>query len=1080
MRFDARKVLALCLLGVVLLLVPALAVRLTLRHLEELDSSAVRDAVMGSHDRVRASFASQFDDVARTLEDWSAWDAMYTFAKDPTDAKWREENFAPDSVASLGLSRIALFDINGKHVLHSDYDHAKGEAADFPIGTSEDEIMTGLGVESDLSTTRGGLCRGPDGTVSWTAVKPIRQSDKSGPIVGFLMMVRPLNDEILHRVQTNTGTDIRVAAAQEEMPGGQAIDDAGRCGSTFALQAWDGRDLGTLVISTSVHSVLHRQQALREFLLRSGIVAYVLLSSAALLTISAVWSRKSDRTSVAHVSGRLPVALAAAAGISLTAAGMWGVQNWQNQVHRQEFSRRSGNFSEQVDRELTKRREFIRFVQSYFHSSDAIEQNEFDRLIANGELSLPGTKLWAWLPGEGQAPDDRSGTSSEETPGSATSAATLPAAVAGDPPIPPVVEVRAQLLVNPASATEELTGRLSEWPMLQQHIDDARDTGDIVAVLMPVDDAGAGAGHSVALIAPVYGTTIDALMEHRRQEFRGVLICVVELGEIVNSSLRDLDYGGLTMSIVAVSSRPNIPLPVDDEADGRLTRRCAAPIARDLSVDLCITTDSRFSYGLQSAVSMGVAAVGVLLTCLLCAFIELNLQRTRRIEHLVTLRTAELEQKTAELTAANEAAQAAHQTKSAFLANMSHELRTPMTAILGYTDLLSEVQHAPDARDEFVRTIRRSAEHLLTLINDVLDLSKIEAGRMLVETLPNETTHLLHDVVMLLRERAMRKGLLLATEFVGNVPVTIRTDPTRFRQILVNLVGNAIKFTESGGVRIIVRLATAVDDPDPLLAMEVIDSGPGIDDAVMSRLFQPFEQGDGSMSRRYGGTGLGLSISRQLAEMLGGTIEAHSIPGEGTTFRVTIRTGALDGAAMLQTPFQTSLDQTGQLGPASPTASGGSPEAPSTEASAPQIAGEIKTGTAARILLAEDTIDNQRLLSFFLRKVTQDIVIVQNGREAVIAALEARSEGKPFDVVLMDIQMPVLDGFAATRALRESGYDRPIVALTAHASPADRQRCFDAGCDGFLTKPVDRNELIRVCRQFVEARASQSPPAAAA
>jgi signal transduction histidine kinase len=592
----------------------------------------------------------------------------------------------------------------------------------------------------------------------------------------------------------------------------------------------------------------------------------------------------------------------------------------------------------------------------------------------------------------------------------------------------------------------------------------------ITSVVVPFEPELAARSHRIALLAPVYTTGVDTLTEHRRRDFRGVLFCVVEVDDIVADSAAYMDSGGVTTTVAAVTSRPHLPESTDDESDGRLARVCVLPVGQGLSIDLRIVSESRFNYGLQNAVPAGVATGGVVLTALLCAFMELTLQRTRRIEQLVAVRTRELEAKTAELTSANLAAQAATQTKSAFLANMSHELRTPMTAILGYTDLLTEPQHTGESRDEFVRTIRGSAEHLLTLINDVLDLSKIEAGRMQVERIECNPAKLIAEVLMLLRARATHKGLVLDVEYTGEVPDVIQTDPTRFRQILVNLVGNAVKFTDSGGVRLLVKMATVKDLDEPVLGIEVIDTGPGIEDSAMRRLFEPFEQGDGSTTRKYGGTGLGLSISRHLAQLLGGSIKATSVRGEGSSFLFTLTTGSLATST-----FCASFADAQREAPRAVawTTSGAKPAEPmtgdATKSHAPARLTAVSTPIpGARILLAEDTVDNQRLLSLFLHKLVTDVAVVGNGQEAIHRALESREQGRAFDVILMDIQMPILDGYAATRGLRHAGWNGPIIALTAHASAMDRERCIEAGCDEVMTKPVQREAFLAMCRSFVE------------
>ena len=399
----------------------------------------------------------------------------------------------------------------------------------------------------------------------------------------------------------------------------------------------------------------------------------------------------------------------------------------------------------------------------------------------------------------------------------------------------------------------------------------------------------------------------------------------------------------------------------------------------------------------------------------------------------------------AELKKAQEAAQSASLAKDEFLANVSHEIRTPMTAILGFTEvLLGNVDH-PEAV-EAAKTIQRNGAFLLEIIDDILDLSKLDAGKLELEQIACSPRQILSDVIGLMQVRADAKGLRLDVACEGPMPATIRTDPTRLRQILVNLVGNAIKFTETGSVRVVVRLVDETTD-QPKLRFDVIDTGIGINADRLARLFTPFTQGDSSMHRQYGGSGLGLAISKRLAEMLGGTITVASQLGKGSTFTATLTTGPLDSTEL-------SL------------VSDGVGETPSRE----ETASRRPIRLDCRVLLAEDGPDNQRLISFLLKKAGAVVTLAENGQIALQMASPSTShEGDgqngqvdPFDMILMDMQMPVMDGYEATRRLRLAGYEGPIVALTAHAMTDDRQKCLDAGCDDYITKPVDREHLLSV------------------
>ena len=389
----------------------------------------------------------------------------------------------------------------------------------------------------------------------------------------------------------------------------------------------------------------------------------------------------------------------------------------------------------------------------------------------------------------------------------------------------------------------------------------------------------------------------------------------------------------------------------------------------------------------------------------------------------------------------------ANQAKSRFLASMSHEIRTPMTAILGYADVLMEPDINGSEQHNYAAVIRRNGEHLLMLINDILDLSKIEAGKIVIDIRRCSVVSLLADVASVVRPRAEQHGISVAVEYLGEMPETILSDSNRLRQAIINLACNAVKFTERGSVRIVASLLADWRDGQPAVRFEVIDTGIGIREEALPRLFQPFSQADASISQRFGGTGLGLAISHQIALMLGGELKVTSVFGQGSTFALTIPTGPLEGVAMLQRPAEMASDAGGRASLVPPA---------------------ILEGV--RVLLAEDGYDNRLLIEMVLRRVGAEVESVENGRLAL-----AKAEAERFDVVLMDINMPEMDGVEATRLLRLHGYDRPIVALTANAMAGDSQKCREAGCNEHLTKPIDRAKLIRIVATFAGRQTNEAP-----
>ena len=395
-------------------------------------------------------------------------------------------------------------------------------------------------------------------------------------------------------------------------------------------------------------------------------------------------------------------------------------------------------------------------------------------------------------------------------------------------------------------------------------------------------------------------------------------------------------------------------------------------------------------------------------------------------------------------------AEQANAVKTEFLANMSHEIRTPMTAILGYADLLLQDGLDASERREHAETIRRNGEHLLGIVNDILDISKIEAGRMRVERTPVSVAALIDDAVSLMSIRAEQNGVRLTRDFATRIPVATATDPLRLKQIVTNLLSNAIKFTPSGSVTV-----TLAHEPDRgagpgVLRIDIADTGIGIAPDQLGRLFGAFEQAEVSTTRRFGGTGLGLRISKRLAELMGGDITVVSEPGSGSTF--TLRIPA-DGDEHGSPPVLVDPADA----PAARADRGGGCEGPTLE--------------GLRVLLAEDGPDNRRLITTLLRRAGAEVAHAENGSEAVRVAQDAR-----FDVILMDVQMPEVDGYEATRRIRDAGDRTPIVALTAHAMADERDRAARAGCTGFLSKPVSPAELRRAIDEQVGRAARADAP----
>ncbi len=383
----------------------------------------------------------------------------------------------------------------------------------------------------------------------------------------------------------------------------------------------------------------------------------------------------------------------------------------------------------------------------------------------------------------------------------------------------------------------------------------------------------------------------------------------------------------------------------------------------------------------------------------------------------------------------------ASRAKSSFLANMSHEIRTPLTSIIGYADLLATEQthEAFGSQDEIAETIRRNGRHLLALVNDILDLSRIESGRLTIERVPTDVRRIIDEAVEIARPAAESRDVRLNSMFDA-VPARLLIDPVRVKQIVVNLTSNAVKFSAAG--RVDVELG--YDAGQQSLTLVVRDTGIGMTEEQLERIrrFEPFSQADMSTTREFGGTGLGLRICHKLVKQMGGQIAVESVFGQGSTFTAALRAEACEADETI----------------------GHTAQPPAVEATEVPLAG-------AWVLVAEDSPDNQRLIRHHLQRAGAEVEVVEDGR-AACDLLGPMPDLAGYDLVLMDMQMPVMDGYAATRWLREAGGTLPILALTASAGASDGERCREAGCDEHLPKPFEPAQLIARCAAHLQGNAN--------
>jgi PAS domain S-box-containing protein len=392
-----------------------------------------------------------------------------------------------------------------------------------------------------------------------------------------------------------------------------------------------------------------------------------------------------------------------------------------------------------------------------------------------------------------------------------------------------------------------------------------------------------------------------------------------------------------------------------------------------------------------------------------------------------------------ELQLAKGEAEEANRMKSAFLANMSHELRTPLTAITGFSQLLHEQKFSPELEKRYLSVIDRNGRQLLRIIDDILDLSKVEAGKLTIERIRMPLQEIISDVRAFLELKTQEAGLGFSVEIVGLIPEAIESDPTRLKQILMNLINNAVKFTSQGSVHIRVSYPMETEH----LQFEILDTGRGVSPEQAAQLFEPFVQADSSITRTYGGTGLGLTLSRHLARALGGDVLLQSSElKKGSTFIARIDPGPMNGIRLIgDDASEKELCRQRQ------------------KALLEKFTGALK---GRKILLVDDADDNRALISAILHRTQATLVTARDGIECLETA-----EAEDFDLTLMDMQMPRMDGFEATRILRQKGYSKPIVALTAHVMREQVKRCHEAGCTAHLSKPVNHGELIETVMKLM-------------
>lgn len=732
---------------------------------------------------------------------------------------------------------------------------------------------------------------------------------------------------------------------------------------------------------------------------------------------------------------------------------------------------------ERTRAEVTRRVIVYRYgmmgARSVFAASEYVDRDEFIRLVEARELDyeFPGALGIGYIQ---RLPDDREAVDefvqmmhAEGTPGFTITvppgAAPLPGALTDDRYIIKYIE--------PVAANRSAVGLdIGSHPARREAAERAMRLGDacLTGKIELVQDAQKVAGFLYLL--PYYqpGLPIET-PQQRTQALQG-WVYMPMLGPEVFGGITQAAHDELDIEVFDGEELRDDAMIYD--ADGHLS-----DIDHEIYIEedfadrdyhttgeieiggrtwtLSMSTTPQFKHATRSAV-WTVGLGGSALSLMLSALVYMQGSSTRKAWGIA-------EGMTTDLRALAAKAEQATRAKSDFLANMSHEIRTPMTSILGFTALL-RAQIDQDNKDllEHTRTIQRNGDHLLTVINDILDMSKIEAGKLEVERIPVSPEEITAEVLSLMRVKADEKSLSLDAYKLTPIPKTLYTDPVRLRQVMVNLVGNAIKFTKEGKVQLQIRF-----DPEMEQVHFVVrDTGRGMSAQQTEKLFGAFEQGDTTTTREFGGTGLGLHISHRLASMLNGEITCESTLGHGSTFTLVINIESVSPEHLIPAgPIKIVREQ--------PTNSSLTAAAHYPQEDARTIPLPLQN---LHVLLAEDGKDNQRLINHHLTKAGATVTIVDNGQQAIQAlSVNGKIDGPlianpPYDLLLTDMQMPEMDGYTAVRRLRLLGSTLPIIALTANAMREDADKCLAAGCDAYASKPIDRDKLIAVCLQAVDKK----------
>ncbi|QOJ01113.1 MAG: response regulator [Phycisphaeraceae bacterium] len=963
------------------------------------DAKAEATAVDGAVKRAMAAIESLARELEATCEDWSAWDAMYEYAETRNE-EFRHASLSVGSVVGIGLSRLRVVDGSGREVYHLDVDCAAGEAVEHPGPVASPD-------PAEDGSWGPVLIVGPDGSPSVACAKPIRRSDGTGPVHGRVEMHRPIFDEVASRLDTLAGAHVHLIVPGSTPP-------ASAVGTTSAVLPLGPLAFGSITarVDVDVSSLRESARSRSESALAFGVLQSFIACAVCVAVI--VLRARSGVAGGGEAIGWWPVVGVGIIGLALTGIVTILTHRVESDGAKDWTERRRGERLAEVARVISEGNGRLSAWTAFVASSPALAPQAFAAYHRAWSGAVIGRVAWA------KSQNIFGGWS---------------------------------LVVDVAAPTASTAGVIGVDLLIDDGLRDAavraRDSGEPAAGAVGHNLLGARNADAIVLLAPVYrGGLSPRTLSDRRESFEGVVAVELKLSALLSG-------GPDFIGAITLADDP-------DEADATvdvLDQRLGLVFPRhDLSP----------AEAPRASVATGIG--GVLLTTASVWLAASFTRRHGRVRAEVASRTRELlaandslrvalERQRAmsdDLKTAKTAAERADRSKSEFLANMSHEIRTPMTAILGFAELLEQGEIDPREQHSLVSSIRLNGEHLLTVINDILDVSKIEAGAMTIESIPTSPLAIATEAAAVLRGRAAEKGLDLSVRVEGEIPDRVLSDPTRVRQVLVNLMGNAVKFTDRGSVSVVVSAVRPTGDGGPVIEYRVRDTGCGMTPDELERIGRPFTQADSSVTRKYGGTGLGLSICHRLAGLLGGGLVGTSRKGEGSEFRFSLTAGEIPGEPWSHPDGIVGPDRLGEtLG---------------LSAEPRRVTRRLR----GRILLVEDGPDNRRLISHVLTRAGAQVECATNGREAVEKVLAARSGKSAFSLILMDMQMPEMDGYQASTTLRKTGFAGAIIALTAHASGSDRGKCLAAGCNDYMTKPIERERLIKACEEWMGAGESRA------